>query len=37
MYSTLSCRSFFSSRVGCRIEQPIVGAVDIGALCVKKH
>ena len=37
MYSTPVLPEFFSSRVGCRIEQPIVGAVDIGALCVKKH
>jgi serine/threonine protein kinase len=25
----------FSARLGCRVEQPIVGAVSIGALCVK--
>lgn len=25
----------FSARVGCRVEQPVIGAVDIGALCVK--
>jgi hypothetical protein len=28
---------FFSARVGCRVEQPVVGAADIGTLCVKKR
>jgi hypothetical protein len=27
---------FFSARIGCRVGQPILGTVDIGALCVKK-
>jgi ABC-type transport system substrate-binding protein/class 3 adenylate cyclase/predicted Ser/Thr protein kinase len=27
---------FFSARLGCHVEQPILGAVDIGALCVRK-
>jgi hypothetical protein len=26
----------FSARMGCRVEQPIVGTVDIGAPCVEK-
>jgi len=26
---------FFSARMGCQVEQPVVGAVDIGALCVR--
>ena len=26
---------FFSARMGCQIEQPVIGAVDIGALCVR--
>jgi ABC-type oligopeptide transport system substrate-binding subunit len=26
---------FFSARLGCQVEQPIIGAVDIGALCVR--
>ncbi len=26
---------FFSARMGCQVEQPIIGAVDIGALCVR--
>jgi ABC-type transport system substrate-binding protein len=35
VYSTPVLPEFFSARVGCRVEQPVVGAVDIGALCVK--
>jgi hypothetical protein len=26
---------FFSARMGCQVEQPIIGAVDNGALCVR--
>ncbi len=26
---------FFSARMGCQVEQPAIGAVDIGALCVR--
>jgi serine/threonine-protein kinase len=26
---------FFSARIGCQVEQPVVGAVDIGALCIR--
>jgi hypothetical protein len=26
---------FFSARMGCKVFQPVYGAVDIGALCVK--
>ncbi|MGZ4320060.1 MAG: ABC transporter substrate-binding protein [Gaiellaceae bacterium] len=26
---------FFSARMGCQVEQPAVGGVDIGALCVR--
>jgi hypothetical protein len=33
-YATPVLPEFFSARMGCRVEQPIVGAVDIGALCV---
>jgi hypothetical protein len=35
-YSTPVLPEFFSARVGCRVEQPVIGAVDIGKLCVKK-
>jgi hypothetical protein len=35
--STPVLPEFFSARVGCRVEQPIVGAVDIGALCITKQ
>jgi len=35
VFATPVVPEFFSARVGCRVEQPIVGAVDIGALCVK--
>ena len=35
-FSTPVLPEFFSSRVGCRIEQPIIGAVDLGALCLTK-
>ena len=34
-YATPVLPEFFSTRIGCRVEQPIVGAVDLGALCVK--
>jgi serine/threonine-protein kinase len=36
-YSTPVLPEFFSARVGCRVEQPVVGAVDIGTLCIRKH
>jgi ABC-type transport system substrate-binding protein/class 3 adenylate cyclase/streptogramin lyase len=36
-YSTPVLPEFFSARVGCRVEQPVVGAADIGTLCIKKH
>jgi ABC-type transport system substrate-binding protein len=26
---------FFSARLGCQVEQPVIGGVDIGALCVR--
>jgi peptide/nickel transport system substrate-binding protein len=26
---------FFSARMGCQVEQPVIGAVDLGALCVR--
>jgi serine/threonine-protein kinase len=26
---------FFSARLGCQVEQPVIGAVDLGALCVR--
>jgi hypothetical protein len=35
-YSTPVLPEFFSERVGCRLEHPIIAAVDIGALCVKE-
>jgi ABC-type oligopeptide transport system substrate-binding subunit/class 3 adenylate cyclase/tRNA A-37 threonylcarbamoyl transferase component Bud32 len=36
-YSTPVLPEFFSARVGCGVEQPVIGAVDIGTLCVTKH
>jgi ABC-type transport system substrate-binding protein/class 3 adenylate cyclase/streptogramin lyase len=33
-YATPVLPEFFSARVGCRVEHPITGQVDIGALCV---
>ena len=33
--STPETPQFFSARMGCQVEQPVVGAVDIGALCVR--
>jgi ABC-type oligopeptide transport system substrate-binding subunit/class 3 adenylate cyclase/streptogramin lyase/predicted Ser/Thr protein kinase len=36
-YATPVLPEFFSARVGCRVEQPVVGAVDIGSLCITKH
>jgi ABC-type transport system substrate-binding protein/class 3 adenylate cyclase/tRNA A-37 threonylcarbamoyl transferase component Bud32/streptogramin lyase len=35
-YSTPVMPEFFSARVGCGVEQPVIGAVDIGTLCIKK-
>jgi serine/threonine-protein kinase len=26
---------FFSARMGCQVEQPIIGAADLGALCIR--
>jgi serine/threonine-protein kinase len=34
-YATPVLPELFSARLGCRVEQPILGAVSIGALCVK--
>jgi ABC-type transport system substrate-binding protein len=36
VYSTPVLPEFFSARVGCGVEQPVIGAVDIGTLCIKK-
>jgi ABC-type transport system substrate-binding protein/class 3 adenylate cyclase/tRNA A-37 threonylcarbamoyl transferase component Bud32 len=36
-YSTPLLPEFFSARMGCRLEQPVIGAADLGALCVTKH
>lgn len=33
--STPVTPEFFSARMGCQVEQPVIGAVDIGALCVR--
>jgi ABC-type transport system substrate-binding protein/class 3 adenylate cyclase/tRNA A-37 threonylcarbamoyl transferase component Bud32 len=35
-YSTPVMPELFSRRIGCRVEQPVIAAVDIGALCVRK-
>jgi ABC-type transport system substrate-binding protein/class 3 adenylate cyclase/tRNA A-37 threonylcarbamoyl transferase component Bud32 len=35
-YSTPVMPEFFSARLGCHITQPVVGAVDIGTLCILK-
>jgi ABC-type transport system substrate-binding protein/class 3 adenylate cyclase/tRNA A-37 threonylcarbamoyl transferase component Bud32 len=35
-YETPVLPEFFSSRIGCKVVQPVVGQVDIGALCVRK-
>jgi ABC-type transport system substrate-binding protein/class 3 adenylate cyclase len=35
-YGTPVLPEFFSARVGCRVEQPIIGMADIGALCIRK-
>jgi ABC-type transport system substrate-binding protein/class 3 adenylate cyclase/streptogramin lyase len=34
-YGTPVLPEFFSGRLGCRVEQPVIGAVDIGALCIR--
>jgi ABC-type transport system substrate-binding protein len=36
-YSTPVLPEFYSARVACRVEQPVVGAADIGTLCVREH
>jgi hypothetical protein len=36
-YSTPVLPEFYSARVACRVEQPVVGAADIGTLCIRKH
>jgi ABC-type transport system substrate-binding protein len=36
-FATPVVPEFFSPRIGCRIEQPVVGVVDIGALCIAKR
>ncbi len=33
-YSTPVVPELFSRRIGCRVEQPVIAAVDIGTLCV---
>jgi ABC-type transport system substrate-binding protein len=33
-YGTPVLPEFFSARIGCRVEQPVTGTVDIAALCV---
>lgn len=35
-YSTPVLPEFFSARLGCRVEQPIIGATDIGTICIKE-
>jgi serine/threonine-protein kinase len=35
VYGALVTPEFFSARMGCQVEQPVIGAVDIGALCVR--
>jgi len=35
VYASPATPEFFSARMGCQVEQPVVGAVDIGALCVR--
>jgi peptide/nickel transport system substrate-binding protein len=35
VYAKPATPEFFSARMGCQVEQPVIGAVDIGALCVR--
>ena len=35
-YSTPVLPELFSARLGCRVAQPVIASVDIGALCIKK-
>ncbi len=35
-YATPVLPEFLSARVGCRLEQPVIGAVDLGTLCVRE-
>ena len=34
-YETSVLPEFFSARIGCKVFQPVVQQVDIGALCIK--
>ena len=36
-YATPTLAELFSARMGCRVEQPQFGGVNIGLLCVQKH
>jgi ABC-type transport system substrate-binding protein len=36
-FATPVLPEFFSARIGCVVEQPIVGAADIGTLCIEEH
>jgi hypothetical protein len=36
-YASPVLAELFSARMGCRVEQPQFGAVNIGMLCVKKR
>ncbi len=35
VYATPALPEFYSARIGCVVEQPVIGAADIGSLCVK--
>jgi hypothetical protein len=37
VYSVPVQSEFFSGRIGCRTGQPVIGAADIGSLCVRGH
>jgi hypothetical protein len=36
VYSQARIPEFFSARMGCLLTNPVMGAVDLGALCVAK-
>ncbi|MBA3428318.1 MAG: winged helix-turn-helix domain-containing protein [Actinobacteria bacterium] len=34
-YATGTSREFFSARIGCQVFQPVIGSIDLAALCIR--
>jgi hypothetical protein len=37
VYATGTEREFFSARIGCQVFQPVIGSVDLAALCARRE